>query len=290
MNANGRRLLWAALITASGAGCSWFQDLPIEDLGNTGDGSGLPSPPEEGGGEVDPGFAGHWVGYAEDPFQRAPDGRPATYAFPSGSTDITLDFSFETVFPIANLVFGSGTPPAPETGVSYPPGVDHFRAGQGVPFQAPPVEGYTYHLTETIGRAGDPGKVAVLTYRQFEGFTDWCQLQPALPAASGNFDCAGASGGANQDPRVATPCLVFHPDGTEEAIECSYLALCTSGVCDCSETRCDVNYDNDRLSQVWLEVNGDEIIGTFSGTVLEAGQTAWYMPIGPVHFHRVDPE
>lgn|GEM_PF-3475246 len=280
-----------AFVTASSAGCSLFQDLPLEDLGNTGGSSGLPSPPEEeGDGSIDPGFVGHWVGYAEDPFRTASDGRPAIYTFPSGSTDITLDFSFEQeAFPVASLVFGTGTPPPPEAGVSYPPGFDHYRSTFNYPFQAPPVEGFAYHLTETVLRFEDPGKAAILTYSQFEALADWCPLQPALPAGNGDyFECSGGGGFSGGDPALGIPCRVDRLDGTEEDVDCNYVALCASEVCRCSEEGCVFN--NDRASQAWLEVNGDEITGTFSSTVLDVGQPGRYVPIGPVHFHRVAAE
>jgi hypothetical protein len=83
------------------------------------------------------------------------------------------------------------------------------------------------------------------------------------------FDCVGAAGFGGGDPALG--CSVSRSDDAEEIVDCNYAALCVSGVCLCSaEDGC--LFANDRFSQVWLEVNGDEIIGTFSGTVLDVGQ------------------
>lgn len=297
------------LLAAAGAslgvtGCSQADGLPTRDLGATP--ARLTDAPDESGGAgegtdvihdgiVDPFIIGHWVGQAENSFASAgPLGERPTYVFPSGSTDITMDLDS---FPGGQIVFGAGTPPAPQRGVAFPPGFNHFYAAlsnRDATFPAlPPIEGFAYRLDEGIYRLADndtgaAAGVLAVSYLANAPFEPWCALQPALPEGDGDFNCIGSVGLTGGDPLTGEPCISSLPNGTEEPVDCNLATLCApGGVCDCREGGCGL--DDYRYHQLWLIREGDELIGNFVGAVFDHGTPGRFLPIGSVRFRRQSP-
>jgi hypothetical protein len=294
-----RYVIGAALALGWGSGCG-FGGAPIEDLGNTGRGLGLRAPeaiPEkEFLEQIDPGFGGHWVGYVEDPFQRDELGQPVPAVFPSGSTEVTLDYRFdgERFTPSATLVFGAGPAPVPERGVAYPPGINHYytglRTARGYSFRAPVVEGFEYELTEQDPslEGHDPGSASLLTFVELAAFQQWCGLQVPQPISADRFGCLGASGFGGGDPLGGVPCTAFSADGTEQPVDCNFAVMCiASDLCRCTAENC--YFDQFlKLSDVFLERQGDQIVGTVSGATLDSGRPGWYTPMGTLRLSRID--
>jgi len=280
--------------------CAWLDDVPIQDLGDTSGGLGAPtpepSPEKEFPEQIDPGFAGHWVGYVENPFERDEYGQAVPAVFGSGSTEVTLDYRFEgEVFtPAATLVFGAAPGPVPEPGVAYPPGVHHTyatasRSRLGTIFRAPVVEGFAYEMQEYLNRfAGyDPGSTSMLAFPELAAFVDWCSVQVPLDQGDGDFDCLGAGGLGGGDPLLGEPCIAFRADGTEEEVDCDFAAMCLSDLCRCDADSCQFS-GSEQPVQVFLERQGDQIIGTISGATLESGYPGWYTPMGTLRLFRAD--
>jgi hypothetical protein len=294
-----RRAMVAAVVLGWSSGCGWLDHVPVEDLGSTDDGlsappSSDPIPEKEFPEQIDPGFEGHWVGYVEDPFRTGTDGQPTRAVFPSGSTEVTLDYRFEGEFftPVATLIFGAAPAPAPVRGEAYPAGVNHyfsFLSGFGsYPFEAPIVEGFEYPLTELDPRysGSDPGNASLLRFVQLAAFAEWCAVQEGLPQGDGDFECLGAAGLSGGDPLLGDPCIVSHADGTEDEVDCNFASMCLSDLCACSAGGCVFGREQ-TLSEVFLERQGDQIIGTISGATLDSGRPGWYSPMGTLRLQRV---
>lgn len=284
---------WMSACTGLGS------DVPIEDLGDTNGGltDADPVPQKLYLEQVDPGFAGHWVGYVENPFERDEAGQPVPAAFASGSSEVTLDFRLGGEFsdPSATLVFGAGPPPTPERGVAYPPGVHHYYTWVADvprgPFRAPVVEGFEYALGELGPRfAGfDPGQGSLLGFAGLAPFVDWCALQKPPGNTDDNFECLGAgdafSGG---DPIPGgDSCIVTRPDRSEERVDCDFAAMCMSDLCSCDANGCGFA-GSEEFATVFLERDGDEIVGTLSNATLDSGYPSWYIPMGTLRLFRAD--
>jgi hypothetical protein len=299
---HARSLLAGALALGWSSACTGFgDDVPVEDLGDTNGGLGAaePLPEKEYPEQIDPGFAGRWVGYVENPFERDESGQALPVAFPSGSTEVTLDYRFERfeqviIVPFATLVFGAGPTPIPEPGVAYPLGVHHYFAQAANrtsrAFRAPVVEGFEYQLSEPLNRfAGyDPGRASMLGFTELAAFEEWCSLQG--PLSSGDFDCLGPKDGfSGGDPEGtgSDPCLVIRPDRSQEEVDCDFAAMCMSDLCSCDGGYCSFNRP-ESVAQVFLERHGDQIIGTLSGAMLESDNPAWLMPMGTLRLFRAD--
>jgi hypothetical protein len=292
-------VMGAALALGWSTGCSSFGDVPVEDLGNTGSGVFAPAlapvPEKESPEQIDPGFEGHWVGYVENPFQRDELGQAVPAVFPSGSTEIKLDYRIEgeSFTPSATLVFGAQPAPVPERGVAYPAGVNHYftelRTVRGYSFRAPVVEGFEYSLTESDPRSSgyDPGNASLLTFLELAAFEDWCSEQEPLPNGSGRFECVGATGLSGGDPLLGEPCVVSRADGSEQEVDCNFAAMCLSDLCSCDAGGCRFNQFL-TLTEVFLERQGDEIVGTVSGATLDSGRPGWYTPMGALRLHRTE--
>lgn len=291
-----RTLLAATWALGWSSACAWLEDVPLQDLGDTSGGLGTPPPmPEKDFPEqVDPGFAGHWVGYVENPFERDEYGQAVPAAFASGSTEVTLDYRFEGEFftPAATLVFGAAPGPAPQPGLAYPPGVHHSFVTNGLrpsDFRAPVVEGFAYELQENRERFAtyDPGSASLLSFPELAAFAEWCSAQVPLDQGDGDFDCLGASGLAGGDPIKGDPCIAFRSDGSEDEVDCDFAAMCHSNLCQCNSQECEFS-GSDQVAQVFLERQGDQIIGTISGATLDSGYPGWYSPMGTLRLFRAD--
>jgi hypothetical protein len=297
-------LLPAACFGLGGGACS-SDDLPTSKLGNTSDTlvatdveqSAQRVPVVTENGAVDPFLIGDWVGRAEDLFHAAnADGSRPTYEFPSGSSEIYLHVEIEDgAFPQGTLRFGAREAPAPQAGVPYGRGINYFYASflgarQGVP----PVEGFTYHLSESVwrirdGNGGESRYSAIaLGYGEDEAFGEWCALQPPLPAGDGQFNCVGATGYGGGDPVTNSPCDVTLADGSHRDIECNLVELCTSLACACDEDGCFAKNEGS-AHDLWLAREGDQLIGYLSGAVFEYGEAGRFMPIGAIRFDREQP-
>jgi hypothetical protein len=275
-------------------------DLDERDLGNTSPPliiSDDPATPGErlpvvrADGSVDPFIEGHWVGQAEDLFAPSgPGGARPAYAFPSGSTDFTLDISLaDPRFPEGQIVFGSGAIPEPERGVAYPPGVIARQQSSSLELLLPPQEGRAYPLLEQIMRfAADRGVNAgalALSFPSNGAYVEWCALQLPRPTGDGRYDCLRFSDPGDEQ---ATCGLSFGEDGVVSNFDCDLGALCSApNVCECNEDACQVA--EGAYSHLWLMRDDDHLLGTFVGAVFDHGNPGRPLPVASVRFQRVDP-
>lgn len=271
------RLVLGGLLAASSSACS-NDELPVRNVGNTADGLELApvtTPVVTGNAR----FAGHWLGETEDPLMRDAEGKPANYAFPSGSRQVALDLALQSDLLQGNITFGSGVPPEPEAGVSYPPGVNY-----GLPtlvVSTYPIEGFAYGLADvTADRStGDPDQV-VLSYEHFAGFTTWCPLQPALPVGDGGYNCSGGgTAGGEVVEDGSRQCFATLLDQSEQPMDCDYLSLCFGeGPCVCDAVGCAV--DRTEANLVFLQFVDGEITAAFLNTAVTGGA------LGAIRFQR----
>ncbi|HTV23029.1 MAG TPA: hypothetical protein VMG12_30280 [Polyangiaceae bacterium] len=279
----------------------------MEDLGDTNGGLGTPAPiPEkEFLEQIDPGFAGRWVGYVENPFERDEYGQPLPAVFASGSSEVTLEYRFSGEYhePSATLVFGSGPAPIPARGVAYPPGVDVYTAlSAATPmtlqsgsiyghFRAPVVEGFEYLLSETSYRVvgSDPGRTSLLGFAELAPFVEWCALQKPPSPPTALSECLGAIDGlTGGDPFPGgDPCTLTRPDRSVEEVDCNFMVMCGSDLCSCTEEGC-AFAGSDRFSSVFLERRDDQIVGSISDALLDTGYPGWYSPMGTLRLFRAD--
>ena len=282
----GVRCVIAALLFSGWiTGC--LGDPPIEDLGSTGGGATTePVPETRSGSQLDPGFEGYWVGYVENPFERDELGRAVPAVFPSGSTQVTLDYRFgESNRPVATLVFGAGPAQVPEPGVNYPAGVDHVAANAHRNFRSPITEGFEYQLTERERRtAGSPGNLSMLAFDVYAGFEEWCAVQPSGARESGMYDCMG---GLDDIDTGTEPCTVTLATGETTYFDCNVAMLCLSDLCTCNADGCQSNKRGDAAA-VLLEREGDRLVGTISGATIDSGYPGWYAPMGTLYLSRAD--
>ena len=71
-------------------------------------------------------------------------------------------------------------------------------------------------------------------------------------------------------------------------MDCNLVALCVTGVCQCTEDECfpsNASPQND----LWLALEGDQLIGYLSGAVFDYGEAGHFMPIGAIRFEREEP-
>lgn len=250
------------LVAGHGAGCSRVDDLPLEHLGNTSDELPVGAPPEGSSP-----FEGHWLGHAESAGYRSADGQPALYTFPSGSRDFALDLDFEDgVFAGGSIIFGAGTVPEPESGIAYPPGFDELPS---LGYRPTPLEGFAYRLTDvTDGFPIDPGDMR-FEYELFEPYATWCPLQPSILTEADYYNCTGAGnvGGAVSEDGGPSSCFQTRADGTTEPVNCGLVTLCVSDVCQCDAQGC--AYNPQMVAQVFVELDGSELLANFPDTVVE---------------------
>jgi hypothetical protein len=291
--------LCAACLGLAGSACS-SDDLPASKLGNTSDllvameieqsAQRVPVVSAEGG--VDPFLAGDWVGHAEDLFGPSDaNGQRPTYVFPSGSSDIYLHVAIGgSAYPEGTLRFGRRqAPPIPEAGVPFGDGIDYsyvlFNPGGSRLY--PPIEGFTYSLSENIARLGtetDGYSAIALGYSQEQAFSGWCPLQPSVPVGDGSFNCVGAGGygiGAGE------LCPVSLQDGRQQDMDCNLVALCVSSICECTNDGCVAA--ETPPDELWLTREGDQLIGYLSGAVFDYGEAGHFMPVGAIRFDREQP-
>jgi hypothetical protein len=285
-----------ACITSGSFACAG-EDLDRRDLGNSSnlltsddDPTASDRSPVIGpDGAIDSFIEGHWVGHAENPFASSgPDGSRPTYAFPSGSTDITLDLSLaDPTFPTGQIVFGAGSVPEPLASVVYPPGFVAqawvTSGSAGVPLA--PLEGFVYPLYEAIMRTtGDVGLAAgalSVGYAPNAAYEEWCALQTPRPTGDGRFDCLTLS--ASDDPTAL--CSSGGPDGPTERFDCNLYNLCgADNVCRCTETECAIAPVARTL--LWIVRDDDDLLATLAGATFDYGSPARFMPVGMVRFQR----
>jgi hypothetical protein len=268
-----RAIPWAPLLLAPAwLACGSEAGLPVENLGNTSDlRAGVAAEPMQPSGAVTPATGrarlnGHWTGLTKQPFIEV-DGEPSNYTFPSGSRSITLDLSFdEDSFISGSIVFGAGSPPPPQAGVAYPPGLDY---GLSIVENLPPVEGFSYALAEAspdFETGAD--EVALLSYERFAALGGWCPLQPSVPEGDGDSTCIGGGGFGGTLTDEGYVCERFLDDGTRQPVDCNMAALCLSAACVCDAEGCS---QSDRASHVQVELNGDELTLSFGTTPVDVG-------------------
>jgi hypothetical protein len=274
----------AALV---GSGCSG-DDLPSSKLGNTTDVNlepDAPRVPVTNDGTIDPFLEGNWVGQAEDLFHSSViAGQRPTYTFPSGSSDIYLQISFDSDQRSGTLRFGSRDAPEPEAGIPYGAGLKYYAAPTEI---FAPVEGASYPLWQDVLNGGGSYSAIALDYAQDSAFHDWCPVQPSIPSGYGAFNCVGAAGSSGGDPEAGIPCDITLADDSHQNVDCNLLTLCQS-VCDCGEAGCFMNTSGP-VNKLWLAREGDQIIGEFAGGVFDYGEAGHAMPIGTVRFTRDNP-
>jgi hypothetical protein len=276
---------WLSLLLAPAwLACGSEANLPVENLGNTSD---VRAKPVQQSGTVTAAvgkarLSGHWTGLTKEPYMEV-DGEPSNYIFPSGSRKVTLDLEFdEDSFISGSLVFGAGTPPPPQAGVAYPPGLEY---GLSVGEHLPPIEGFSHVLSELDGYfATGANESAWLTFQEFAAFSGWCPLQPSLPVGSNSgFSCLGGDGPGGQLTNEGYVCERILENGTREPVDCNMAALCSNGVpCVCNAARCAQSNSEGRIT---IELDGEELELGFVNTfvlVPERGPRE----LGPVTLSR----
>lgn len=256
-------------------------ELPLQDLGNTSDQLSTEEPPANPADF----FEGRWVGEAQDIFSVTAEGIVPPYAFPSGSTRIALDVSYDDYGVHANITFGAAPLPAPEVGVAYPPGFDAYYSGFIASLYVPPFEGFEYPLAESNGLIFDPNFL-VLELDRHAPYVEWCALQPALDQGDGDFDCLGAAGLAGGAP-PDEPCIKFNADDSQEPVDCNLAALCVpsvGAVCSCDHDDCEATEARD--AHLTLRRSGDQLLGSLDKTFPSSAQGV-FLPLGLIRFQRV---
>jgi hypothetical protein len=255
-------------------------------------------------------LAGSWVGEAEDPLGASVNGAPAVYHFPSGATQIHLDFNVATKQRLRSetkgtLYFGADDPPPPPSNfdIGYPEGVDYNQSALSAAPTLPPVEGFRYTLFAQIGTmlediqwltdADVSDGVFRLSLTQNEVFEDWCAAQPNVPLLDGKtYTCLGTQGylWGNDGPcEMVRPGLPARGVNSDDVpVDCGKLFLCevsTTPICRCDSMRCYVNQDNHY--GLFLRRQGEELVGSFAQTPLLDANGA-PTSVGTVRFHRAD--
>jgi hypothetical protein len=152
------------------------------------------------------------------------------------------------------------------------------------------VEGFEYRLEERDPRYSgyDPGSASALGFQQFAAFEEWCAVQNVGAQLSGRYDClGGADGFSGGDPLQGELCRVTHPHGVTDDVDCNFGTMCLSNLCACSADGCWLDRSGE-MADVFLERQGDRIIGTISGATLDSGYPGWYVPMGTLHLFRAD--
>lgn len=215
------KLTWApALLGAWIAGC---QAEAVHDLGTARRAQDVESVPAEpfftgAGAEA---FVGRWLGEADDPLGLDPNG---VYRFPSGATQILLDFTSPDRAS-AVLTFGAGTPPPPpsDRDAGYPEDVDYLDLISYIAnpdsiapsHPLPPYEGYPYSASRAIAgdevfvigdelivgdvvQLGLADGVLKLDYDTSSFIDPWCRLQTPYEHPDGTYDCLPPNDGYPQ--------------------------------------------------------------------------------------------
>lgn len=287
----------ALLLAASGC-----EEYPLQDLGYTGVAaspvSGAPAEPAPPVPQFASEFAGVWIGEAEDPFAPSnPDGSPALYRFPSGSSRILLEIdasseSFATGF----ITFGDTAPPPPATDpdVGYPLDPDFFIESAGAKDYSvrPPVDGFAYSFRQILvpsdldaagltwedeivfheeGRVVD-GKIEI-SFHTLDVMQSWCALQTAETCPGDEQISWDDEGGCFMGDE-------FTP------MDCHKMALCASNVCQCYEDEpCTISVRPG--SELTLRFSGSELVGLFNGAVF-VNERGFRQPLGAVRFRRAE--
>ncbi|WP_437310182.1 hypothetical protein [Sorangium sp. So ce388] len=206
LNRSALALFFTAALLGS-TGCE-SHDLPIGggESGSGGEGSGAAAL-----------LVARWEGYVEN------------YKFRSGSDKIQIDIDSVEGDEIHGTVrFGAvpSIPPPTDPDVGYPPNA----APENEVDARLPYEGFDFTM---LG--------AELTDRRLrfsvdtrELWTGWCELQASYPMAPGSdsYKCMpNASTEENNN--------VCNLGG--EPVDCGYMHLCGSSVCDCGESGCTIN-------------------------------------------------
>jgi len=281
-NAPSRSVLWPLLSLGIATGCGSQAGLPMENLGNTSDNLGGVVVSATGKERLN----GRWVGQAREPGVEI-DGESVGYTFPSGSRDITIELLFdEDSFISGNVVFGAGTPPAPEAGVSYPQGLDY---GLSISQELPPVEGFAYELAEEVRDFGsEADEFASLTYDQFGAFAQWCPLQEPRANSDDHYTCLGFDGYGGTLTDDGYVCSGTRPDGSRVNVDCNMVALCGQGTpCSCSAGGCS---QQPSPLLAFVELTGDELTASFGQTMVDVGlPDATLETLKPLRLQRVAP-
>jgi hypothetical protein len=261
-------------------------------------------------------FTGVWIGEAEDPLASSDGAGPAIYQFPSGSTQIRIDYATndEGVLVNPRITFGEATTPPPLGGVGYPAGTKYRSGIERQAAVLPPVEGFQYVLWasgELVEFAEDIRRTLLdeavqdgivhFSYLANEAFDKWCSGQLPFPIEVPGIDVASPYSCANSflygfpidDPTVPNETCThrpFNPEmpdvlGPEQTIDCWHLTLCDGGsgpICSCFEQGCVVS---SAMSELTLRRDGDELVGTFSLAVFF--RSDWSVTtLGAVRFRR----
>jgi hypothetical protein len=245
---------------------------------------------------------GVWIGEAQRELALYAFG-PPTYVFPSGSTQVRLEFRVGT----AKLTFGqSPAPPVTRFDVGYPLGVDYIDADLTGYERLPPVEGAEHDLFVEIAGSRVPTEESprldadVQSFFFFPngGYAEWCDGQ--VPFSVGmSHDCVGALGRAARVTSNGVECLIVPTEGAtiidlgdagksylaDLPVDCGKLNLCSgpNPACVCSEYGC---YFNPHMTAGLVVARiDDELVGLFTDVVLLAEPRS--TTLGTVRFRRV---
>jgi hypothetical protein len=216
----------------------------VEGSGGTaGNGSGLGGQAGFGGPVgVDAGYPGDasplgasqlWTGYLEN------------FQFPSGSDAVKLSFATDPTgdVVVGTVTFGAGSPPPPATDpdAAYPPGATQIAT-------TTVVEGFPY----TIARGTLVGSRLRFTIWETEVWSGWCALQTQFP---GSTWCL-PNGGTYYEDTNGMCSYQSSPSAQTTPVNCTKLALCTSGVCACESGGCTVTFYGSVEFDMALSING----------------------------------
>lgn len=220
--------------------------------GGAGSGSGLGG--QAGNGApvgVDAGYPGDvsplgatqtWTGYLEN------------FQFPSGSDAVKLSFATGPTgdVVVGAVTFGMGNPPPPATDpdANYPPGATQIGT-------ATVVEGFPY----TIARGTLTASRLRFTIWETEVWSSWCALQTPSPGSSW---CLPNSGIYNEDANGMCS-YQTSPGAQATPVNCTKVALCTSGVCACANGGCTESFYASVEFDMALSLNGAD--GSITGQI-----------------------
>ncbi len=311
-------------VALSGAAFCACQTQPDRNLGGSLDERSLdlspPPEPTEPFGVSPLDFVGRWVGVAEAPL--AFGGGSEVYAFPSGSTQLSLELVAPELpdQPILQgaIVFGSGAPPPPlDPALGYPSDVDYadlayfdrdvvMASGHEGPL--PPYEGHAYPVRDFVpssnydeDEAGGPliaDGVLNLQFDTGELLAPWCELQTPQPTGTGQWKCVkGNAGGVNDlgecyvsfsslSPEQEAEVLESGASLLPEAVDCNKMFLCKIEACACTDSACAVPNRRGTGARLVVRRDGDTLTGIFSNAVF-MNERQLPVPLGTVRFTRV---
>jgi len=171
--------------------------------------------PDASGSTID----GIWNGYIEG------------YAFPSQSNKVVLVLQAKNGVVTGTTTFGSGTLPAPNPDVGYPPSSGNSSF---------PGEGFGFTI---VGGSFDGSSHVKVGVQTSELYKAWCALQTkTYPWGMGLFHCVpNGTSGTLPDGGDGGVCFVTDPMTMKDILyDCYKMRLCQGDLCVCTQAACAV--------------------------------------------------